>query len=360
MSNVLAVVSSITQRPVNKLGFVIGAFLEGLRRFVFAVLCFLAMNRDWWVQRRGGRGGRGGRRSQRIRAMAAQQDNDDQQEQRPVAIVPAQGAEGLPLMRLNNLNEIQGDYADLLEVRLYEQIQIVRQIIERHGFPQLVNSMEPFIVDNDNALQRLLRRRLQHAQRAMQRMPGHNNQEGNDHDDDNDHNDDGEDDGNSSDAMDDVSWLVNESEDEVCGNLLSDLNHQATIPTLKNLYRCLQQCKRKRLKKLYAFQPFKLIKCPFKFWCELGDFPTARSGHRVVATESHLYSLGGYNPHRAPIRNVSSKIYQELWSYNFATMRWELLLHPKNCTMPLELASAALIKYNNVLIVSPPSPPSFM
>lgn len=299
------------------------------------------MDRNWRAQQRGGR------RSLRNRAAAAQQ-GDDQQE--PPIDDQAEGEDGLPLVRLNYFNGIQAEYADLLEVRMYEQMRIVRHIIERHGFPQLVNSMESFIVDNDNALQRLRRSRMQRARLGLQGVEGNNEEEAG-HDGDRDD----EDDGSSSDAMDDVSWLVNESEDEVCEIMLSDLNQQATIPTLKSLYRCLQQCKRKRFKKPYAFQPLKLIKCPYKYWCGLGEFPTARSGHRIVASESHLYSLGGYNPHRSPMRSTACKIFQELWSYNFATMRWSLLLQPKNCTMPLELASTALIRHNNVLIVSCPS-----
>ncbi|CAD7014793.1 unnamed protein product [Ceratitis capitata] len=94
------------------------------------------------------------------------------------------------------------------------------------------------------------------------------------------------------------------------------------------------------------------FKCSYKRHCPPGDYPFARSGHRVVASESHLYSLGGYN-----LRNSSTTLhgtgmlFQELWRYNFTTKLWVLLHNPAtNRNMPRELASNALIITNNLLI----------
>lgn len=106
---------------------------------------------------------------------------------------------------------------------------------------------------------------------------------------------------------------------------------------------------------IYKFQPSRLVKCQFKEKHTAGGFPLARSGHRIIASKSHLYSLGGYNPRSALIaaRRGRCLLFQELWSYNFATNRWKLELNADNAiNMPTELASNALAIHNNVLIVS--------
>uniref|UniRef100_A0A1B0FDL9 Kelch domain-containing protein 10 homolog n=1 Tax=Glossina morsitans morsitans TaxID=37546 RepID=A0A1B0FDL9_GLOMM len=118
---------------------------------------------------------------------------------------------------------------------------------------------------------------------------------------------------------------------------------------LKQLHDCFEQCK---TQPTYTFTPHRLLKCNYKAVCEFGEYPTARSGHRIIASESTLYSLGGYNPSRVPnvLRRDGCMLFQELWAYNFATNRWKLLLHADNSDMPRELASNALVLYNNVLI----------
>jgi len=106
---------------------------------------------------------------------------------------------------------------------------------------------------------------------------------------------------------------------------------------------------------MYTFQPARLVKCQFKEKHSTGGFPLARSGHRIIASKSHLYSLGGYNPRSALIaaRRGRCLLFQELWSYNFATNRWKLELNADNASnMPTELASNALAIHNDVLIVS--------
>lgn len=101
----------------------------------------------------------------------------------------------------------------------------------------------------------------------------------------------------------------------------------------------------------YAFRPFELVKVNYKTqsW---EQFPIARSGHRVIASDSHLYSLGGYNPRsaRQAARHGRVLLFQELWSYNFATKKWKLLMDSRTKNMPQELASNALAIHNNLLI----------
>ncbi|KAH8348912.1 hypothetical protein KR084_012428 [Drosophila pseudotakahashii] len=103
----------------------------------------------------------------------------------------------------------------------------------------------------------------------------------------------------------------------------------------------------------YAFQPLRLVKCQYRDKHIPGGFPLARSGHRIIASNSHLYSLGGYNPRSAmsASRHGRCLLFQELWSYNFATRTWRLELNADNASnMPVELASNALTIHNNVLI----------
>lgn len=107
-------------------------------------------------------------------------------------------------------------------------------------------------------------------------------------------------------------------------------------------------------KPIYTFKPQRLMKCNYKKNCAPRDYPFARSGHRVVASESHLYTLGGYNPSNSNAAiHGSGMLFQELWRFNLATKRWVLLHNPStNRNMPGELASNALIISNNLLIVS--------
>ncbi|XP_030386869.1 kelch domain-containing protein 10 homolog [Scaptodrosophila lebanonensis] len=108
-----------------------------------------------------------------------------------------------------------------------------------------------------------------------------------------------------------------------------------------------------KIKPIYCFQPLRLVKCQYKEKHCIGGFPLARSGHRIIASKTHLYSLGGYNPRSAltAARRGRCLLFQELWSYNFATSRWKLELNADNArNMPVELASNALAIHNNVLI----------
>lgn len=80
-------------------------------------------------------------------------------------------------------------------------------------------------------------------------------------------------------------------------------------------------------------------------------FPIARSGHRIVCDSKCLYSFGGYNPSpRLQNHDIESRpLFREMWKYNFATRKWSKFDNSK--TLPLELASNAVIRLNNFLLV---------
>lgn len=311
MINILAVVLSITQ-------IIISAFLEYLNRFLLGVQKLLEMGDD--------------RREQR----EEQRPQHDRPQEEPNGEVENQeeADDGMQLMQLNNIDNIEVEFVQLLANRMYEDMGFLRRIIEQHGFSYFANII--------SSLQQR-RNRNRGVNIARDVVEGTNET-----DTDSDENDDD----SGSDFTEDIRWLETENVNELYKRILPIINSETDISTLKKLYRFFLEEKLNHFNKLYSFQPLKLIKVQYKYWCSSGEFPTARSGHRVVATNSHLYSLGGYNPHRTPLRRLTYKLYQELWSYNFATKRWKLVLHPDNCNMPLEQASIALISHNNLLIVS--------
>lgn len=126
------------------------------------------------------------------------------------------------------------------------------------------------------------------------------------------------------------------------------------VETFRRLQRAFLKGYRAWSKTRYSFKPLRLIRCRYKTDQNVLQIPMARSGHRIIASDSHLYSLGGYNPDSNPIitRRDACILFQELWAFNFATSSWKLLLDADNSEMPRELASNALAIYNNVLIVS--------
>lgn len=101
----------------------------------------------------------------------------------------------------------------------------------------------------------------------------------------------------------------------------------------------------------YVFKAYDLVRVNYKLQ-SCGEYPVPRSGHRVIASDGYLFSLGGYNPKAARIaaRHGRCLLFQELWSYNFATKRWKLLMDNDTKNMPQELASNALVIHNNLLI----------
>nr|CAB3259254.1 kelch domain-containing protein 10 [Phallusia mammillata] len=81
------------------------------------------------------------------------------------------------------------------------------------------------------------------------------------------------------------------------------------------------------------------------------NFPSARSGHRAIATDDHMWVLGGYNPdHDAQTNAVrETSLFKELWKYNITTNNWVLV--PNTEHMPHELASHSAIRHQNHMLV---------
>lgn len=119
--------------------------------------------------------------------------------------------------------------------------------------------------------------------------------------------------------------------------------------------------------KMYQSNPDEDIKCnsrrytlkPFHYQKIIPDLeckvPYPRSGHRIGADSSNLYSFGGYNPWMRSDLDQSEGVYwtyplfQELWKFNFASKQW--IKYPNSHSLPNELASSALVLHGNVLMV---------
>ena len=104
----------------------------------------------------------------------------------------------------------------------------------------------------------------------------------------------------------------------------------------------------------YAFRIFryKLIRSE-----NSNRVPKPRSGHRIVCDDKNMYSFGGYNPNfpnagtlTDPVLVGSFPLLQELWKLNFATKRWTRFKN--NDTLPMELASNAVIRQGDYLMVN--------
>lgn len=102
----------------------------------------------------------------------------------------------------------------------------------------------------------------------------------------------------------------------------------------------------------YTFKPFHYQKVTPNPGCKV---PYPRSGHRIGADSTNLYSFGGYNPWRRSDVDQGDDIYwtyplfQELWKFNFASKQW--IKYPNSHSLPSELASSALVLHGNVLMV---------
>lgn len=81
--------------------------------------------------------------------------------------------------------------------------------------------------------------------------------------------------------------------------------------------------------------------------------PIGRSGHRIVCDSSNLYSFGGYNPtsnnQDDELSQAAFPLFQELWRFNFATLKWTR--YKARETIPCELASNAVVIIGNHLLV---------
>lgn len=90
------------------------------------------------------------------------------------------------------------------------------------------------------------------------------------------------------------------------------------------------------------------------------SIPFPRSGHRIVADSQNLYSFGGYNPlypcyavtlidnDESPVNTYP--LFRELWKFNYASKVWTPFNNQKS--LPHELASNAVIRNGNILMVS--------
>lgn len=137
-------------------------------------------------------------------------------------------------------------------------------------------------------------------------------------------------------------------------DLPSEIESGHEVRNFKTMYKLFVKRQQELKMPAYAFRPLRLLKCLYKSRHDQKSYPIARSGHQITASESHLYSLGGYNPNNrtSAVHQESNLLFRELWSFNFASNRWKLIQNATNSDMPRELASNALVIHNNVLIVS--------
>ncbi|CAH0555395.1 unnamed protein product [Brassicogethes aeneus] len=100
----------------------------------------------------------------------------------------------------------------------------------------------------------------------------------------------------------------------------------------------------------YSFRAFKYEEIKPKNKQRL---PHPRSGHRIGADSTNFYSFGGYNPtiHSEEDINLvnSYPLFQELWKFNYSTRMWSKF--KISGSLPLELASNALVLHRNYLMV---------
>ncbi|KAL3270195.1 hypothetical protein HHI36_009251 [Cryptolaemus montrouzieri] len=107
--------------------------------------------------------------------------------------------------------------------------------------------------------------------------------------------------------------------------------------------------------KQYIFRPFKYEEIIPN---SKSRIPLPRSGHRIGADSSNFYSFGGYNPLITQDEEQTEQddfwvnsypLFQELWKFNFAAKMWHR--YPNSETLPVELASNALLLHRNLLMV---------
>lgn len=133
---------------------------------------------------------------------------------------------------------------------------------------------------------------------------------------------------------------------------------------------------------MYTFRPFELQSCDYKSYTKqtsvgrgINFIPKPRSGHRVAANESELFSFGGrthsnslivfYNkffPMLHQILNIDhsllgfnpetdANLFQELLKFNFLTQKWSKVFSAGTAKMPRESVSNALTLKDNCLVV---------
>lgn len=132
----------------------------------------------------------------------------------------------------------------------------------------------------------------------------------------------------------------------------------------KNQFYANMEASANPLDKMYNFRPYELTKVDYKCYKGLFDngintYPKPRSGHRIVCNDSDLFCFGGFNPdivtehYRATPHATTTQLFQELWRFDTFTLKWRLLLGPRNRdVMPLELASNAVCMKEDMIVVS--------
>ncbi|GAB1597989.1 kelch domain-containing protein 10-like isoform X2 [Argonauta hians] len=70
--------------------------------------------------------------------------------------------------------------------------------------------------------------------------------------------------------------------------------------------------------------------------------PIERSGHRIVATNNHIFVIGGFNP-------LYRELFNEVWSFNISTSKWKKLTITGEA--PTQVASHSMCLLGNCIIV---------
>lgn len=116
-------------------------------------------------------------------------------------------------------------------------------------------------------------------------------------------------------------------------------------------------------KAIYAFRPYEVTDVDYRSSVtsisSVGSgrrYPKARSGHRIVCSDSSLYCFGGFNPNNSPARDGNDDeredffLFHELWKYDMIRKRWTLLLDANN-DLPVELASNAMLLSGEMIMI---------
>uniref|UniRef100_A0A182PZR3 Kelch domain-containing protein 10 n=1 Tax=Anopheles farauti TaxID=69004 RepID=A0A182PZR3_9DIPT len=116
-------------------------------------------------------------------------------------------------------------------------------------------------------------------------------------------------------------------------------------------------------KAIFTFRPFEV--CDVDYRNSIANrervgsgrcYPKARSGHRIVCSDSTVYCFGGFNPNNSLVRDGNNDqreelyLFQELWKFDIVRKAWTLLLDSNN-ELPIELASNAMLLYGDTILV---------
>lgn len=114
----------------------------------------------------------------------------------------------------------------------------------------------------------------------------------------------------------------------------------------------------KNSSEMYEFRPYELNTVDYKsyrglFGEGIHKIPKARSGHRIVCTDTDIYSFGGFNPDVLTYNSHhGDHLMPEMWKFNILTKKWSLINDGREPTMPKVVVSNAMAIKNNVIFVS--------